>query len=391
MTTFGQRLSQFKGFGPGFDFARIFLAFSVLAWHTGWVATGSEATQQRPVLWVLFYSILPMFFGLSGFLIAGSAQRLSLKNFLVNRGLRILPALGVEIILSAAVLGPLLTVFTLAHYLSDKTLYMYFFNITGWVHYRLPGVFLNAPVPALVNGSLWTVPFEMFCYAIMSGLILSGWIKRGWVMVALAFGVVSIGVVYQMFGSHMPPNYLKQMLDMIFDRGALLIPCFLLGAAAYALRDRIVYDARIFFACVAAALALGYFGDWHLARYCALAFFTCPLYMYIMLFVGMSPMPKLPFFSTGDYSYGVYLYAFPIQQTVVSALHVTNIAGHLVSSAVAATLFATFSWHCIEKPILAARKNFSFVARKELNREAEPAGSPVTPPAPETSAARAEA
>lgn len=68
----------------------------------------------------------------------------------------------------------------------------------------------------------------------MSGLILSGWIKRGWVMVALAFGVVSIGVVYQMFGSHMPPNYLKQMLDMIFDRGALLIPCFLLGAAAKA-------------------------------------------------------------------------------------------------------------------------------------------------------------
>jgi peptidoglycan/LPS O-acetylase OafA/YrhL len=85
--SFGTVLDANKGFGPGFDFMRVFLAVSVLGWHSVQVSQGTLAAAQNTPFWFVDYSILPMFFGLSGFLVAGSGQRLSTKNFLVNRGL----------------------------------------------------------------------------------------------------------------------------------------------------------------------------------------------------------------------------------------------------------------------------------------------------------------
>jgi peptidoglycan/LPS O-acetylase OafA/YrhL len=102
------------------------------------------------------------------------------------------------------------------------------------------------------------------------------------------------------------------------------------------------------------------------------AFLICPMMIYIVCFVGLSDMPRLPYFSNGDYSYGIYLYAFPIQQVLISLFPVLHSWPlHFVASVVCATLFATFSWHLIEKPILGMRKHFSFAARLEKERHRE--------------------
>ena len=177
--TFGSVLDENKGFGPGFDFARVFLAFNVLAWHSVLVARGTYGSALEGAGWILNYSVLPMFFGLSGFLVAGSAQRLDIRNFFINRGLRIFPALIVEILLSAMVLGVLYTALPLAKYFTSGTFFTYFLNIFGLVRLQLPGVFLHNPNGAIVNASIWTVPYEMACYGVMGTLIVTGIVKKG--------------------------------------------------------------------------------------------------------------------------------------------------------------------------------------------------------------------
>ena len=184
--TFGSVLDENNGFGPGFDFARVFLAFNVLGWHSVLVAQGTYGSALEGAGWILNYSVLPMFFGLSGFLVAGSAQRLDIRNFFINRGLRIFPALIVEILLSAVVLGALYTTLPLAKYFTSGAFFTYFENIVGLVRLQLPGVFLHNPNDNVVNASIWTVPYEMACYGVMGALIVSGVVKKGWTLAASA-------------------------------------------------------------------------------------------------------------------------------------------------------------------------------------------------------------
>jgi len=83
------------------------------------------------------------------------------------------------------------------------------------------------------------------------------------------------------------------------------------------------------------------------------------------VYVGLSRIPPLPFFSGGDYSYGIYLYGYPIQQALVAAIPVDMPwPVLLVLSALATTLFAYVSWHYVEKPILRFRRSFAVLARE---------------------------
>lgn len=170
-----------------------------------------------------------MFFGLSGFLVAGSAKRLDLKNFLLNRSSRIFPALIVEIVLSALVLGPLVTTYPLAKYFTGLHFYTYFLNIFGVVQLKLPGVFLNNPVAEVVNSSIWTVPLEMGCYALISLLIVTKSLNNCWRIVGLAIVWVAVGYLYNhLLFNHQ--NLFDEMLRLAFSkRGPGLIPCFLMG------------------------------------------------------------------------------------------------------------------------------------------------------------------
>src|SRR5258708_3061988 len=110
--TIGRRILESTGNTSGFDYLRLILAFSVLGWHTIPLCYGKEFAAQvlAGPIGNLVRLVLPMFFALSGFLVAASLERSSsLRVFLGLRGLRILPALTVEVLLSALILGPLLT------------------------------------------------------------------------------------------------------------------------------------------------------------------------------------------------------------------------------------------------------------------------------------------
>src|SRR6185369_417175 len=172
MQTLGSALDEQKGFAQGFDFLRILLATSIIGWHAAKLS-GHVEIARASVFWFSEYILVPMFFALSGFLVAGSSMRLSTKNFLLNRAARILPALVADIVFAALLIGPLVTTLSAKQYFTDPAFFTYFLNITGWMQYDLPGVFQNNPKHD-VNGSLWTVPFEMGCYVMLAGLMVTG-------------------------------------------------------------------------------------------------------------------------------------------------------------------------------------------------------------------------
>ena len=196
MMSFGERLERHSGLGPGFDFLRVALAVLIVAAHA-LLLTGNRSDVAP--LRMLEYSLLPMFFALSGFLVTASATRLSLGNFLINRSLRIAPALAVDILFCALILGPIVTTAPLADYLTDPRFWRYFANIFGVVHYRLPGVF-ETQIDPRVNGALWTVPWEIVCYVVMSILMVSGLLKYPRIFLIGIVLYISVGIAAQ----HLP-------------------------------------------------------------------------------------------------------------------------------------------------------------------------------------------
>lgn len=336
--------------------------------HT-WVVLGMPE-ENTETIWFNNYWVLAVFFGLSGFLITGSALRLSLKNFIINRSLRIVPALGVDVVFCALVLGPLITSVTLRAYFSDAEFRSHFLNIFGYVHYQLPGLFEDHPSDR-VNTSLWTVPYEIGCYVIMSGFIVTGALQKRWVPLCCVVAIVILGFVAAALPDMQAQHH--RTSEIVMGRGSRLFVCFVLGILAYLYRHSIPYDGRLFAACVALCIAIAAFVDpaSPVGQFWFLNAVAGPPLVYIMAWLGVTRLPKLPFFHRGDYSYGIYLYGFPIQQLVYQFCpDVRSVAGHFALSAPPIVLFAACSWHLVEYPILKMRKRFSFVARQRIAQSA---------------------
>jgi peptidoglycan/LPS O-acetylase OafA/YrhL len=367
--SFADVLKRHKGIGPGFDFLRVFLAITIVMYHSCLQTKNNQLLYDTP-FWFSAYALVPMFFMLSGFLVAGSGMRLSLGNFLINRGLRIVPALGVDIFVCALIIGPIFTTLDLSKYFTNHEFHTYFLNITGWIHYTLPGVFRGHPMPS-VNGALWTVPYEIGCYAILSGFIATGFLKRPRYVAIAIVGMFAIGLLADTTGIlQRAPHLVADTIHFVFvSRGAGLLVAFLIGVWAYQLRDKIPYDRAILAAAIVICLVASLVLDRGSIGHVPTRLLVYPALAYITIFIGVTPVPIPKFFHTGDYSYGIYLYHVPILQCVIALFPALALAegwGPAFTFVVAAPvvgLVAFTSWHLVEKPVLALRKKFSFVAR----------------------------
>jgi peptidoglycan/LPS O-acetylase OafA/YrhL len=380
----GAVLQENRGIGPGFDFLRVFLALSIVAFHslsvTGQycshtphnldVICPSPSLDDTP-FWMVHYALVPMFFALSGFLISASAMRLSLKNFLINRGMRIVPALAVDTVVCALIIGPLFTTVTLGQYFGSSEFASFFLNIVGWVHFDLPGVFTTNAVPR-VNGSLWTVPFEVICYVLMSGMIITKIIRTQFVVLAFVgvYLVCSVLVEFSGLLNHMPSPLLEKIISIAFIKPeAQAVTAFLFGIILFQNRHIIPYSIPLFAVSVLTVVVIAFTLTFEIGQTSPLRFVLMPALAYMTVFVGLTPMPLPAFFKTGDYSYGIYLYHQPFLQIIVVLFPALALAPHTGAGfAFLAGLpfvigVAWLSWHLIEKPILALRKRFSMVAK----------------------------
>lgn len=361
--TIEQRYRSVGGFTHGFDYLRLILAVAVVAHHAV-VTSGGPAAENLWVGWNRVYlaPILLMFFALSGFLVAGSLKRKpQIAAFVTMRAVRLLPALTVEVLLSALVIGPLMTELPWAEYFSGKSFFTYFLNIAGYVHYHLPGVFLDNPYARIVNISLWTVPLELECYLLLILLWWTGILNhRWWVLSILVVGVLaSTAVEFFSFNEiHATGRPLPRAL----------IAAFFSGICLNLFAEKIRLDIRwALLAVVGMVLATLQYQTAYIAAVFA---------AFLVVYFGMMHPPKTGFLFRGDYSYGLYLFAFPIQQTYTQLfpdyrVWYLNAAFTLV----AGFAHAAFSWWLIEKPVLSRKKEIvAWVSRRTQGRKQWGAG-----------------
>jgi peptidoglycan/LPS O-acetylase OafA/YrhL len=345
--TLHTELEASGGRPSGFDYLRLLLAVMVVALHSVIVSYGQLleiafwSSPARPI--VRF--VLPMFFTLSGFLVAGSLVRSrSLGMFLSLRVIRIFPALSTEVFLSALVLGPLFTVLPLSAYFSSPEFAVYFWNVVGHVHLTLPGVYVANPYPRIINGQLWTVPYELYCYLLLGALSLIGVARRR--ILAFVGGFV-VTAAYLAFKLARDGYFPAQTIGPI--PGAMLVVCFLFGVGFYLYKDKVPHNAEL---AGATAVVAGL-----LVTAVPYGEYVAPIFVsYLTVYLGLLS-PRRTFFVEGaDYSYGLFLYGYPIQQALAAISPVfhswaLNFGGTIALGLV----FASMSWRYIERPALRLR------------------------------------
>jgi peptidoglycan/LPS O-acetylase OafA/YrhL len=343
--TIGERLSATKGRTTGFDYLRAGLSTSVIAFHSIVTSYGlAYAHEVWNGWWRPFIAaILPAFFALSGFLVAASLLRSrTIQGFLTLRAVRLVPALFFEVTISALILGPLLTVFTLRDYFTSPLFHAYWLNIVGDIQFQLPGLFLDNPDPNLVNRQLWTIPVELKCYLGLAGLYLIGVSRRKWRMLWMLALAIAAFPLLDMAKGQDPFG-----LDNVPAK--VLIECFLAGVAIFLFKDDLPLNRGLLL--LSAALSFLCLSD----RYAS--YIACLPIAYLTVYLGLTNTRRTLVSRIGDYSYGLYIYGFVIQQAYAFLFPGFRVWwANLAVSWTVALICAASSWHGIEKPVLANRK-----------------------------------
>ena len=295
-----------------------------------------------------------IFFIISGFLVTASFERSShWTRYLKARFLRLYPALLVLIPLTIFVRGPLVTTLPLGKYLASPDTYGYLRVLSLYkTSYFLPGVFEANAFPFAVNGALWTLFFELIFYMMILVLGVTRLLRR-WVVLAMfvANFVVraAILVIYPRLGIEHPfldgaLNF-YQRLDIY--QGTLLLMFYSAGMLLYLYRDRIPLNNRgalLTLPILVLSLISGVGFNYWLATFGA----------YLLFYLATRQVRSLlQFGKYGDFSYGMYIFAFPVQQTLIHLFGGEMVPMINMAMAIPITLvFAAASWHFIEKPSL---------------------------------------
>lgn len=327
-----------------FDGLRVIGAVLVLIGH-GYQLAGHEDRVPR-LLGLPFHALgVYLFFSISGYLITASWLRTrSVWTYGTARALRIFPALILTTVLTVVVIGPLVTTYSLAAYARHPVTWQYVeatWLVVG--HYALPGVFDHNVYPSMINGSLWSLPLEFTCYlAVPVALCVRDRRLNVMAMVALLVAMVAL-TVHPVDG---PPIF-----GQPFNLGPSLWACFAAGALLSLLGGR-----RVLRLDVAAGLLVAYviavvLAPGHVPAYAWLAL------PYVVLAVGEASWPVLrSAASFGDLSYGLYLWAFPIQQLVIWRFGVLPMPVNLTLVLGLTSAAAYASWHLLEVHALRVAK-----------------------------------
>jgi len=325
-----------------FDALRIFAALVVL-YGNGWVLSGGPG---RGLWGAPFARIgLDIFFAISGYLVTGSWERTPrLGAFLAKRALRIFPGLAACVLATVLVVGPLATSLPLRWYALNKLTIKYLTNIALYQQLWLPGVFQGQQWNGAVNPMFWTLVPGVLCCLAVPALARLRWRSRAWVLSAGA-------VLCAAASLFLPEGYDQRLpahLSHVVGREVLIeVPFFLVGALVRWLERHVrgLWRADLAMLCFTANWVVAtWLGGWDIV----VEWVTLP---YMAACFGRMSMPVLGRLGAlGNPSYGLYLYAFPIQQLIVERMPGDP---HPILTCMALTLPIGFlSWHLVERPAL---------------------------------------
>jgi peptidoglycan/LPS O-acetylase OafA/YrhL len=276
-------------------------------------------------------------------------RRQSLLVYLEARILRIYPALWLNLLLVTLVLGLAVSTLGWRDYLTHQGSWGYLLHnakLFPDVLYRLPGMFPDNPRAGSVNGSLWTLPVEVRMYVIVALLGLTRVLSHRLIFNTLAAGIVLFYALApdHFFLLHTPRHErlgLYFLLGVVFYVNARQLPLKLPGLAMLS-------------AMLAGAYAIG-------LRNTPFNLIYAAWFTYLVLYLSFHPRLKLPDLARyGDFSYGLYLYAFPVTQTWIYLLGPDNPWLILALGFVVSLLLAVFSWFAVEKPALTLKGRLAY-------------------------------
>jgi len=334
-----------RGRANNFTLIRLIAAYAVLFAHSYGLALGKPG-QDMMTRWVKMWwgqslgeLAVTVFFVASGFLVGGSyLHRNNALAFVEARILRIFPALFLAVMLSVFVVGWYATTIDKIDYLRSPITWDYVRHnllLLGGVKYQLPGVFEANPRTSAVNGSLWTLPLELKMYILVLFLGVLGVLKRRYLF--NLFAVVLVVLFIAQTNSWLT-------IEGPYAKHSYLVIAYVVGMLFYVNRK----DIPLNFVVLSVVVVVMWF------------FYGTAMWMpikilglgYILLFIALHPAVRLPNIDRwGDISYGVYVFAFPIQQLIVEDISRSPIEVLVYSTLVVVPLSA-LSWFLVEKPAL---------------------------------------
>lgn len=339
-----------------FGVLRCLMAALVLVSHSYLFKTGSAAGEPLTAWtgWSLGEHAVQVFFFLSGLLVAQSFDRSrGIVDFATARSLRIFPGLIVCVLLTALVLGPALSALPPSSYFASLALPAYILKTlslsTGSA--PLPGLFEAVPLAGRVNTSLWTLKYEVICYA---GLALAGGLglfRFGLKSAALlAAGLAALTLLGERPAD--PGDF------TFFDNVRYFVLFFAPGVLAYLVRGRLVISGGAIIALLALYVA---------ARATPFNEITTALLLgYASLWLASKTFgPLRGFCNRFDLSFGIYIYAGPIQQALIETFPGVPPLGIALAAFAFALPLALLSWVIVERPALGLRHRIrGFAARR---------------------------
>jgi len=333
------------------DFTRLALAILVVFSHSFALLAGSDSTEPL-YLWTrgqLTWGGLAvdMFLILSGYLITASWIRSPTAGvFFRNRILRIYPGFAVAIALGVLVVAPLSSNGSIQ---TNPAQWLWgTLNLRG---YEPDGVFPDVPFRGSLNGSVWSISYEFWCYIGTAIFGISGWLTRRRVVLCLFVASIAISIVFVQFELRLGGGVLGAMFGDPW-LWARLLPYYVAGWLFYLSRDHLPLSWPYAAVAVGSLVVGAACAPWGVSL-------TFPVALaYLLVFATRRRELWFPPVTRyGDLSYGVYLYAFPIQQLLVQ-YHVARSPLTLFATATPLTLMAAmFSWHLVEKRCLVKAKS----------------------------------
>jgi peptidoglycan/LPS O-acetylase OafA/YrhL len=325
-----------------------------------------------------------IFFSISGYLITASWSRTkSPVSYFAARSLRIFPALILVVLVCMFVVGPLVTVLPMGQYFGGfpttldqirdlpdaSNVWTYLGNIILRPQYELPGVWGDHPYPNAVNGSLWTLPAEFFCYLLVPLVFLVPKVAR--------IPVIALLLAASVWYSMTPPMDSAVIWHSRISDNALMWVFFAAGAILRLLAERgMKFRTDVAVGLLAVYLVIAGTLPQHTTK---IAWIFLP---YIVLTVGLASTPYVRRASRyGDLSYGLYLWAFPVQQVVIDLWGVQRMSVNLVVVTAITALLALASWHLVEHPSLKLKDRIVRRFARPRPQPAPAAGTPVKEPA----------
>lgn len=334
------KISDFlDGRNNNFNLIRFLAATAVIFSHA-WVMIASMDVIQ-PLFKATGYALgdlaVNIFFILSGFLVTQSIiHRNSLADYAIARGLRIFPALIAVAIVTALIIGPLMTAKPVSEYFASLDTWIYIaVTSLSLPDFPLPGVFETAPTANKVNEPIWTLRYELVAYIGLAGLWLVGLLKTKTRFTFVLLAGVGVYFALTIFTS------LRAEIAAV-DHLSRFALCFLFGISAYIYRHHIPLHWGIVALLLVTTVLV--------KETTYYQFFLILFMAYTCLAAAYLPGGLLRSFNRlGDYSYGLYIYGWPMAQGAHQLFPQLNELELFAVSFAGALAGAIVSWHLIER------------------------------------------